>query len=156
MAYLIDGHNLIPKLGISLGDPQAEIELIKRLQVFCRLRQTKVEIYFDGGIAGQPALRKYGSVEAHFVPKGKTADAAIESRLMKLGRTARNWSVVSSDQRVQSAAREVHARVFSSDDFARLVTGARTAQSIQKKADANLSPEDVSEWLDIFNKPKNE
>jgi len=156
MAYLIDGHNLIPKLGISLGDPQAEVELIERLQVFCRLRQTEVEIYFDGGIAGQPALRKYGSVQAYFVPKGKAADAAIESRLLKIGRTARNCCVVSSDQRVQSAAREVHARVFSSDEFARLVTEANAAQSIQKKTDANLSPEDVSKWLDIFNNPENE
>jgi predicted RNA-binding protein with PIN domain len=156
MPYLIDGHNLIPKLGISLGDPQAETELIERLQVFCSLRQTQVEIYFDGGIAGQPALHRYGCVQAHFVRKGKIADAAIESRLMKLGRAARNWSVVSSDQRVQAAAREVHAKVFSSDEFARMITEAHIAQSIHKKIDAKLSPEDVSEWLDIFNADKNE
>ncbi len=156
MPFLIDGHNLIPKLGISLGDPQAEIELIEQLQYFSRIRQTQVEIYFDGGIAGQPALRQYGSVKAHFVRKGNIADAAIETRLVKLGRAARNWSVVSSDQRVQAAAREVHAKVFSSDEFSRLLAEARTAQSIQMKTDAKLSPEDVSEWLDIFNPKKKE
>ncbi len=156
MPYLIDGHNLIPKLGISLGDPQAEMEMIEHLQVFCRLKKTQVEIYFDGGIAGQPVLRKYGSVRAHFVRKGIIADAAIEARLLKLGRAARNWSVVSSDQRVQAAAREVHAKVFSSDEFARLVYEAGTSQSNNKKTDVKLSPEDVSEWLEVFNAKKKE
>lgn len=159
MPYLIDGHNLIPKLGLTLDDPQDEIKLIERLQVFCQLRKTQVEIYFDGGIAGQPKVHNYGSVKAHFVSDRKishAADAAIESRLLNLGRTARNWSVVSSDHRVQSAAREVHARVFSSDEFARMVTEARTERSLQKKTDGDLSPEDVSEWMDIFNAPKQE
>jgi predicted RNA-binding protein with PIN domain len=159
MPYLIDGHNLIPKLGLSLDDPQDEKKLIERLQVFCRLRKTQVEIFFDGGVAGQPTVRNYGSVKAHFVRNrgiANAADAAIESRLIKLGRTARNWSVISSDHRVQTAAREVHARVFSSDEFARLIAEAQTAQSIQKKTDADLSPEDVLEWMDIFNANKNE
>ena len=159
MPYLIDGHNLIPKFGLTLDDPQDEIKLIERLQVFCRLRQTQVEIYFDGGVTGQPAVRNYGSVKAHFVRNRKVAneaDAAIEKRLAKLGRTARNWSVVSSDRRVQAAAKEVHARVISSDEFTSLVAEAQTAQSMQKKTDADLSPEDVSDWMDIFNAPRNE
>lgn len=150
MPYLIDGHNLIPKLGLNLEDPDDEMQLINRLQIFCRLRQTQVEIYFDGGIPGQPARRKFGSVQAHFVRKGNIADAAIETRLVKLGRAARNWSVVSSDQRVQAAAREVHAQVLSSDQFARQVAEARTEQSVQNKTDASLSPEDVSEWMELF------
>lgn len=156
MPYLIDGHNLIPKLGYSLEDPQDEIKLIKRLQVFCHQRQTQVEIYFDGGIAGQPAMQKLGNVKAYYVRNGKIADAAIESRLVKLGATARNWSVVSSDRRVLAAAREVHARALTSEEFARLVAEASMEQSIQKKTDANLSEADVSEWMDIFNAPNNE
>jgi predicted RNA-binding protein with PIN domain len=150
MPYLIDGHNLIPKLGLNLEDPDDEMQLINRLQIFCRLRQTQVEIYFDGGIPGQLARRKFGNVQAHFVRKGNIADAAIETRLVKLGRAARNWSVVSSDQRVQAAAREVHARVLSSDEFARQVAEARTEQSVQNKTDASLSPEDVAEWMELF------
>jgi len=159
MPYLIDGHNLIPKLGLTLDDPQDEIKLIERLQAFCRLRKTQVEIYFDGGVAGQPQVHKYGNVKAHFVRDRKVpnaADAAIESRLMKLGRAARNWSVVSSDHRVQRAAGEVHARVFSSDEFARMVNEAGTTSSDQNKTDTGLSQEDVSYWMDIFNKPKQE
>jgi predicted RNA-binding protein with PIN domain len=154
MSYLIDGHNLIPKLGLDLKDPDDEIRLIERLQFFCRLKQTDLEIYFDGANPGQPASSKFGRVTAHFVRMGNSADAAIESRLMKLGRAARNWNVVSSDHRVQGAAHAVHARVISSDDFARQVMQATTGRSIQAKKDASLSPQEVEDWLDFFKNGK--
>jgi predicted RNA-binding protein with PIN domain len=159
MPYLIDGHNLIPKIGLNLGDPQVEEKLVELLQTFCQLRQTQVEVFFDGGKSGQPAQRKYGRVMAHFVRQGKganAADAAIESRLVKLGRSARNWSVVSSDQRVKAAAREVHARVLSSEEFTRLVADARFNKSIKNMEEANLSSDDLSEWLDLFNNKREE
>jgi predicted RNA-binding protein with PIN domain len=154
MPYLIDGHNLVPKLGFNLQDPDDEQQLIDLLQLFCRVRQTQVEIYFDGGNPGHPSQRKVGRVTAHFVRKGTIADSAIEARLLRLGNAARNWSVVSSDHRVQSAAREVHARVFSSDEFASQVADARLVQSIQGKTDANLSPGEVDEWMDLFKDKK--
>ena len=156
MPYLIDGHNLIPKMGLKLADLDDEMQLIELLQAICRLQQSRVEIYFDGANPGQSSRRDFGRVIAHFVRKGNTADAAIEMRLRKLGRDARTWSVVSSDKRVQSAAREVHAKALSSDEFARLVAQANMAQSLQKKADGNLSEADVSEWMDLFNTPNNE
>jgi len=37
MSYLIDGHNLIPKLKLRLDNPKDENELIALLQEFCRL-----------------------------------------------------------------------------------------------------------------------
>ncbi|MFC2063942.1 NYN domain-containing protein [Chloroflexota bacterium] len=150
MPYLIDGHNLIPNVELSLGDLDVEDKLIEILQDFCRIRKTSVEIFFDGGLPGQPTRRKYGSVHAYYVRKGKTADSAIENRLEKLGRTSKNWVVISSDQRVRAAAREVHARSLSSEDFSRLMR-----ESTLKRADDNdneniVSPEDVSMWLKEF------
>ena len=38
MPYLIDGHNLIPKLGLRLDLPDDEMQLIGILQEFCRLQ----------------------------------------------------------------------------------------------------------------------
>jgi predicted RNA-binding protein with PIN domain len=93
---MIDGHNLIPKLGLNLQDADDETQLIDRLQLFCRLKQTQVEIYFDGALPGHPAQRKVGRVVAHFICKGTIADAAIEARLRRLGNAAQNWIVVSS------------------------------------------------------------
>ena len=48
MAYMIDGHNLIPKLGLRLDSLDDEEQLLALLQEFCRLRRAQVEVYFDG------------------------------------------------------------------------------------------------------------
>ncbi len=152
MPYLIDGHNLIPKLGLRLDAMDDELELVSRLQEFCRLRRAQVEVYFDGAPPGQAATRKAGAVTAHFVRQGSSADAAIEIRLTRLGKSARNWTVVSSDRRVQQAARAVHAGVLSSEEFAREMSGTKAMGSDQLKNEAALAPDEVEEWLDIFKK----
>jgi hypothetical protein len=148
--FLIDGHNLIPKLGLRLDSFDDEEALVTRLQEFCRLRRMQVEVFFDGAPPGQPARRKSGSVTAHFVRQGSSADAAIEQRLLKLGRSARNWTVVSSDRRVQNAARSVRAQVLSSDEFAIQMRDAQMARQVKARQDVNVSPEEVDEWLSLF------
>jgi len=150
MPYLIDGHNLIPKLGLRLDSCDDELALVTRLQEFCRLRRAQVEVYFDGAPPGQPASRKFGAVTAHFVRQGLSADAAIEKRLERLGKAARNWIVVSSDHRVQNAAQAAHAQSASSEAFARQVVAAQSAPVATPKADRGLSPEEVEAWLMLF------
>jgi predicted RNA-binding protein with PIN domain len=154
MPYLIDGHNLIPKLGLRLDSIDDEAELISRLQEFCRLRRAQVEVFFDGAPPGQAAIRKAGVVTAHFVHQGSSADAAIEIRLKQLGKTARNWTVVSSDGRVQQAARAVHASVLSSEEFAGEMSRVQAMGATMVKHAATLAPDEVEEWLDIFGQRK--
>ena len=150
MPYLIDGHNLIPWLGLHLDSFDDEQMLVARLQEFCRLRRAQVEVYFDGAPPGQPAHRKFGAVTAHFVRQGSSADAAIERRLAELGNAARNWIVVSSDHRVQNAAHAANAQVASSEEFAKLVAAAKPAPEANPNADRSLSPEEVEAWLTLF------
>ncbi len=86
MPYLIDGHNLIPKIpGFSLRNLDDEIELVQKLQEFCRRSGKQVEVFFDNAPVGQARIQKYGLVKAHFVRSGRTADDAIISRLENLG-----------------------------------------------------------------------
>ncbi len=150
MPYLIDGHNLIPKLGLRLDALDDELALVTRLQEFCRLRRAQVEVYFDGAPPGQPVVRKFGALTAHFIRQTSSADAAIEVRLEKMGKAAHNWTVVSSDHRVQNAARAVHAQVISAEEFARLVTTAQSGTASTPKADRGLSPQEVEAWLLLF------
>lgn len=149
MPYLVDGHNLIPKLGLRLDSVDDEMELIAILQEFCRLERRQVEVYFDGAPTPQAGTRKLGSVTAHFVRLGATADDAIRRRLKKLGRAAKNWTVVSSDRQVQAEAREVHANIIPSDSFAGLLKQAR-ASAPKIERDQTLSPNEVEEWLKLF------
>ena len=149
MPYLVDGHNLIPKLGLRLDSVDDEMELIAVLQEFCRLERRQVEVFFDGAPAPQAGTRKLGSVTAHFVRLGATADDAIRKRLKKLGKAAKNWTVVSSDRQVQAEARAVHAEVVSSDGFAQRLKQARNAAPKSDEGRA-LSPNEIDEWLKLF------
>ena len=80
MPYLIDGHNLIPKLGLRLDSIDDEMELIAILQGFCRVERKQVEVFFDGAPAPQAGTRKLGAVSAHFVQLADAEDHEREPR----------------------------------------------------------------------------
>ena len=149
MPYLIDGHNLIPRAGLRLDSIDDEMELIALLQEFCRRERKQVEVYFDGAPPFQAGIRRLGHVRAVFVRQGTTADDAIRNRLKKLGREARNWTVVSSDRQVQAEARAAAAEILSSDTFAALLKQADPS-SENPNGDKPLSPSEVDEWLKLF------
>jgi len=153
MPYLIDGHNLIPRIpGLDLASDDDEAQLILLVQEFCRLRRKSAEIYFDNAPPGQPKARTYGQVSARFVRAGRTADDAIRARLLRLGAEARNWSVVSSDQQVQLAARAARAQSTSSETFAHLLADTLRTGEVTSGGDAKgtVSEGEVEEWLDLF------
>jgi len=153
MPYLIDGHNLIPKLGLRLDSIDDEMELIPILQEFCRAEGRRVEVFFDGAPASQAGPRRLGAITAHFVRQGTTADDAIRNRLKKLGKGAKNWIVVSSDRQVQAEARASHAEVISSEAFAGLLKQTHDLAP-KLNTDRKISPQEVDEWLRIFERRK--
>lgn len=151
MPYLIDGHNLIPKLGLNLNSLDDEMQLLERLNEFCRLsRKSQLEVYFDNALPGSPETRKIGQISAHFVRRPQIADEAIRFRLKKLGKAAKNWSVVSSDHRVQAEARASGARVISSDEFAATVIDTLRSGPPPAGKQSQLSDREVEEWLTLF------
>ena len=152
MPYIIDGHNLIPKIpGLSLRLIDDEEALIRRLQEFCRRAGKQAEVYFDNAPPGGMRVRNFGRVTAHFVRSGRTADEAIAARLARLGRAARNWTVVSSDREVQAAARGAQARVIPSDAFARLLAETLETESApDKEEDIHLDADEIDEWMALF------
>jgi len=153
MPYLVDGHNLIPKLGLHLDSMDDENELIAILQEYCRLERKQVDVYFDGAPTPHAGTRKQGSVTAHFVPLGMTADDAIRKRLRKMGKSAKNWTVVSSDRQVQAETRAAQANIISSDTFAKQLKQAR-ASAPKPSDNRKLSEQEVDDWLKLFAKGK--
>jgi predicted RNA-binding protein with PIN domain len=153
MPYLIDGHNLIPKLGLRLDSIDDEMELIAILQEFHRITRKELEVYFDGAPATQAGTRKLGAITAHFVRLGTTADDAIRKRLKTLGKSAKNWTVVSSDRQVRAEANAVRAEVITSDSFAATLRQAR-ASAPKGTTDRKLSADEVDEWMKLFQKGK--
>jgi predicted RNA-binding protein with PIN domain len=130
------------------------MELVAILQEFCRLERRRVEVYFDGAPAGHAGTRSLGTVKAHFVPLGHTADNAIRARLKKMGKGAKNWSVVSSDRQVQADAHSLRAQTISSEEFAKQLAHARSSAPKPEPDQRGLSSIEVREWLDIFKSGK--
>jgi len=153
MPYIIDGHNLIPKIpGLTLREMDDEIQLVQLLQDFGRLQRKRIEVYFDNSPPGQPRVQKFGMVTARFVRQGMTADEAIHNRLSRLGGAARNWTVISSDLAVQSFARQARAHYISSEEFAHLLSA--TLQDLREDEgeirDIPLSSDELDAWLKLF------
>jgi len=152
MPYIIDGHNLIPKIpGMSLQDLEDELQLVNLLQEFCRLQRKQIEVYFDNAPPGGAPVRNFGRVVARFVRQGGTADQAIQKKLKRLGGEARNWTVVSSDREVQANARALRAKIISAEIFARqLMEVLEDSTAISTDSEDELSPGEVEDWMRIF------
>ena len=149
MPYLIDGHNLVPKVGLRLDSPDDEMQLAALLQQFARVTRREVHVYFDGAPAGQARTKRLGMLTAHFVRIGSSADEAIKAHVRRLGAAARNWVVVTSDRMVQNEARAAHARIISSEEFAgQLKQMQKTSE--RPNGEQELSDEEVQEWLRLF------
>ena len=150
MQYLIDGHNLIPKVpGLSLSDPDDEEQLIEHLSAWARVSKHKVTVFFDRASPGNAGSRRFSSVTAVFVPEGKTADSAIMDALAKLKNAARNVAVVSSDRMVQVAARAVRAKIIKSEDFAASLFELKNASEATVE-NLSLTPDEIAEWEKFF------
>ncbi len=150
MPYVIDGHNLIPKIpGLSLRDPDDETRLLRILQEFARREGVRLEVFFDRAPAARQGKQTYGRVSAHFVSRRITADEAILRYLKSLGKGARNWTVVSSDRQVQVNARALGAGVIASETFAARLS-LHSAPSGESKPDRPLSADEIEEWMKLF------
>jgi uncharacterized protein len=154
MTYIIDGHNLIPKIkGLDLTVVDDERQLIEKLQEFCLKQGKQVEVFFDNAPLGSKQKINTGRVKARFVRAGNTADQAIHRRLAEIGPNVKNFWVVSSDLRVQQSAREFQARTISSEEFAEMMALTPTERPPpEKDPDTSLDPDEVKEWEDFFKK----
>src|SRR6185369_7942107 len=96
--------------------------------------------------------QRMGLVTAHFVRKPLIADEAIRLRLKKLGKAAKNWTVVSSDHGVQNSARASGARTISSEEFAGDVIAASNSASgpPPSESTAGMSEHELDEWVKLF------
>jgi predicted RNA-binding protein with PIN domain len=150
MRYLVDGHNLIPAMGLQLDSADDEQDLLKRLQEFTRLSRAEMEVYFDGAPQGNAGTRRVGTLKVHFIRRGASADSAIEQRLLKMRKSAREWTVVSSDRRVRSAATEAGAKSMDSPSFALLVRQTGAISAGKKSEEPSISKEEVDEFLVMF------
>lgn len=152
MPYLIDGHNLIAHLpDLQLSDLDDEADLARRLLLFCQRTRSRAVVYFDRGQPGAERPAPRAGLTVRFVTPPRTADQAIQAHLARLGREARNWTVVSSDAELRAAAARFGARALTSPQFARRLT---TQPLAAEKPDAPIDPQEIASWEARFQKRK--
>lgn len=153
MTYIVDGHNLIPKIaGLSLSEMDDETRLIQLLVAFCQKKKVRVIVFFDKAAPGRQGATKHGAVTAYFVPEKQTADDAIHRYLASQRRETGNLTVVSSDRQVQSDARAMRARILSAEAFAKQLMDCieQKGWGVQGSSNDVLTPDEVAEWEKIF------
>jgi predicted RNA-binding protein with PIN domain len=153
MSYIIDGHNLIPKIpGLSLSQSDDEIQLIRLLVTFCKKKRTRAVVFFDKAALGYQGGKAYGAVSAIFVSDRRKADDAIHDYLAAHRGEARNYTVVSSDRQVQQDAKSLHARVITTEAFSGMLVDCLSVDHSNNGIvdTPPLSSEEVAEWERLF------
>jgi hypothetical protein len=155
MQYLIDGHNLIPKIrSLALQDMDDEEKLIALLNRFSTKTRTQVEVYFDKAPIDSARSVKIGAVKAHFIRDGSSADAALIERVQKVGTSTQGTTVVSSDHAVQNGAKRMKFKVISSEEFSAFMEEILAQPRKAGEKEILLSEDEVNEWLGLFGKEK--
>lgn len=151
MPYIIDGHNLIACMpDIDLDDPDDEIHLIVKLRTYCARTGKGIVVFFDRRAPGVRSPSPAGGLTVRFVTPPTSADEAIQDHLRRLGREAPNWTVVSSDRAVQTAAQQAGARYLKGHTFARQLLVEKTPTQESEKPDSSLSEEEIAQWEKLF------
>ncbi len=163
MPILIDGYNLLNAANIvAIGPGPYSLEKSRRsllhflMSVSSGEEQATMTVVFDGREA-PPGLDKeqtYGSIRVLFSAIGTEADDLIED-LLPTYSAPRSLTVVSSDHRVQRAARRVQATAIDSDAWVRERLTRRAQRSLDDLPDhrtrpMDLSKEEIAAWIAEF------
>jgi predicted RNA-binding protein with PIN domain len=163
MAILIDGYNLLHVSDIFAGDgPGTELHrsrlaLLDFLAASIQPRErNQTTIVFDaaGAPPGLPRTMSHQGMTVHFARRHSDADEMIEELLEQYA-APRELIVVSSDHRVQRAARRRGANFVDSQQWlAELRAARKQAESVVEKPRADLeeesSADEVAYWVDEF------
>ena len=162
MPLLIDGYNLLHVSGV-FGQGTALTELHRSREALLAFLAASIEptershttIVFDaaGAPPGLPKTFQHEGITVHFARDPGNADAMLEE-LIAAHDTPRSLTVVSSDHRVQRAARRRRAKAIDSDRWwAELCAARRRGAEVPvqpQKPGHTLSPDEVDYWLAQF------
>jgi len=162
MALLIDGYNLLHVSDIFAGEG-AGTELHRSRMALLDFLATSIDprernqttIVFDaaGAPPGLPRSMTHEGMTIHFARRHSDADEMIEE-LLEQWPAPRELVVVSSDHRVQRAARRRGAVFIDSEQWFTELRAARTQGAEKDKGHADLdekaTPDEIAHWVDEF------
>jgi predicted RNA-binding protein with PIN domain len=162
MALLIDGYNLLNVTGIFGGDgPGTALHRTRMAFLdflaasFTKRQRSTTTIVFDaaGAPPGLPRMTSHDGMTIHFAHRHSNADEMIEE-LLEGWRAPRSLTVVSSDHRVQRAARHSGAAFIDSEVWYADLLSARRKKAAEQTTSAKPvgkpTPDELAYWLKEF------
>jgi predicted RNA-binding protein with PIN domain len=160
MRFLIDGYNLLHRLGLmrtrmAPGElAGARQRLVSMLMKACGKDAGLICIVFDS--AGAPSKRGPDridqEIDIRFARRGEAADDVIED-LIRSHSAPKQLTVISDDRRLQRAARRRACRVLSCTTYLEEMERKLRPDSPDRRADAAGAPspaDDTDFWLRTF------
>ena len=167
---LIDGYNLMHAAGLARarygpGDlERCRARFLKRLASgLTEEERTRTTVVFDGNesTTESPQQSQMCGLTIHFSRADEEADDLIERLIQAHGAPGR-LLVISGDRRLQAAARRRKAKFVTSakfwDDLETVLETDQAPEAAvppppqEKPESESLSPAELEEWLDYFNK----
>lgn len=164
MALLIDGYNLLHVTGLS-GRGEGPGSFQRSREALLRFLAAAIEpderpqttVVFDaaGAPPGLPATLVHEDMTVRYARGYPDADALIEE-LIQQENVPRKLLVVSSDHRIQRAAKRRRAHIIDSDVWYASLWQQRNqsphaaAQQVPEKPLGELSPAEVARWVNEF------
>jgi predicted RNA-binding protein with PIN domain len=153
MPYLIDGHNLIAYMpGMTLADPNDEVQLVLRLRQFAGRKRQKITVVFDHGIPGGWSRDlSTGPVKVVFAGSHSNADRVILERIREAARP-RDIKLVTSDRDLRQKAEPYRVEMITSQDFTLTLEPppSEPEPPPDEREDVWLSKDEVREWMRLF------
>jgi len=163
MALLIDGYNLLNVTGIfgqegpGTALHRTRLAFLEFLaESFTKRERSQTTIVFDaaGAPPGLPHTISHAEMTIHFARRHSNADEMIEE-LLEACQAPRSLVVVSSDHRVQRAARQRGAAFVDSDKWYAEIVAMRRQQQRRKddgaaKPGGAPSPDELAYWMREF------
>jgi predicted RNA-binding protein with PIN domain len=154
LPYLIDGHNLIAQTpGMTLADPDDEVQLVLRLRQFAGRKRQKITVVFDHGIPGGWSRElSTGPVKVVFAGSHSNADRVILERIREAARP-RDIKLVTSDRDLRQKAEAYRVEMITSQDFALALLKPPPSDPeppSDERGDVWLSKDEVKEWMRLF------
>ena len=173
LLLLIDGYNVVAPIAPPSSGPSAEWLRRERWQLIQRLAggldaslRERTCVVFDAAHppADRPSRFQFEGIDIRFAVEDPEADDLIE-RLVAAHSAPKQLAVISSDQRLQTAARRRGSLAFDSQNWLDDLLEGRVGLAVRRpsggagqgsrepplqKPTEGVAPEDVDRWLKEF------
>ena len=157
MTLIIDGYNLLHASGVfgaergPRGFEQSRVALLDMLVDLVGPAAADTIVVFDAARApdGLPARLVHGGLRVWYAREYPDADSLIEE-LVEDDTAPGHLVVVSSDRRLQAAARKRRARAVGSDEWLAEARAARRTRDAGPEKPPAPGPDDVAFWKRYF------